>query len=140
MAQAAYNAGVSRDTTAIREPGFWEPCGRFEAAVELLQKSLAAASRDRNKPHWDRQNKRLWYKDDVCYEYKRTAPTQFEILDAFEAAGWVEAVGNPFQNDISSGNQLGDTLKALRRRVRHSPIDFERDSGRIKWRFRGTPT
>jgi hypothetical protein len=40
MAQVVYNAGVSKDTAAIRQPGLWGPCGQLQAAVEALKRSL----------------------------------------------------------------------------------------------------
>jgi hypothetical protein len=49
------------------------------------------------QPHWDRLRRELRYRDKLVRRYRRHAPQQMAILDAFELAGWPERIENPLQ-------------------------------------------
>jgi hypothetical protein len=105
------------------------------ALDSCLQERLRAFDRSAPpKPHWDGASRQLWYGDVVCKQYKRGAPCQEAILQAFEDQGWPHRILNPFPHK----SKLAETISDLQESVRGSPIMFERDgTGKgITWRWR----
>jgi hypothetical protein len=85
---------------------------------------------ERLRPVWDRRTKQLKYGEIVCRRYRRVAPRQFEILEAFEAEGWPQTVKNPFPGD----KQLRDTVDDLKQGlIPLSPICFEVKNVQPAW-------
>src|SRR5262245_37011934 len=77
------------------------------------------------KPSWNRSCRQLKLGGDVIYEYKRLAPTQFPLLDAFEKAGWpAEGIGRPRELDgekvKNAVDALNEALLASRLRFHHA--------------------
>jgi hypothetical protein len=108
--------------------------------LEARLQSLPSRNQDSNtsrgeriKPHWDSANRTLSYKGEVCIRYSRAAPLQTVILDLFEKLNWPDRIYDP----LGKG-RLPDTIGDLQKKVRNSPIIFERDgTGKgITWRPR----
>jgi hypothetical protein len=69
----------------------------------------------------------------LCAHYKKAAPYQEQILDAFEVARWQHGIDTPINQD-----KLRDTIKDLQKKLKDSPICIERDGtkGGLLWRVR----
>jgi hypothetical protein len=85
------------------------------------------------KPRWDKHNRALWYGETRCRQFKKAAPQQETILDAFEEEGWPQRIDDPL-----APGKLPDTIKSLQEGLPSAPITFERDgTGKgIVWRER----
>lgn len=86
------------------------------------------------KPHWD--GRRLWWVGDVIRDYRRIAPRQMAVLEAFESGGWPAQIGID-SNELLRGQGttwLLDTVKNLNRRI--AKIRFHADGSKhgIAWR------
>lgn len=94
-----------------------------DTGASLSQQSLP-------RPRWKDQ-RQLCYGDQVVKEFKRRAPNQFMILDAFEAQDWQERIEAPLDSE-----QLRETLKALNKALRSAPFHFAPEGGGrwIAWR------
>jgi hypothetical protein len=84
------------------------------------------------KPRWDRNTRQLWYGDAICTQFKRAAPRQELVFEAFEEMGWPERIDDPLPQ-----SKLANTIKDIQDRLRQCPINFERDGQKgIVWRKR----
>jgi hypothetical protein len=82
------------------------------------------------RPSWDRTAKKLLYGETVCLGFWRSAPTRFQILDAFEARGWPPSVPSPWR----CKKRLRDQIRLLNRGLRPgSPIRFKVYNTRPAW-------
>jgi hypothetical protein len=126
------------------------PGQRLLAAVEAIAAQLpvlegrleggeAEHGDEVNRPRWDRLRRQLRVGDREV-TWPRTAPQQFAVLDALEAAGWPEAgVSRPLR---LSRQQLKDALGQLNERLLGTGLQISRDGkgqeARIRW-FIATP-
>jgi hypothetical protein len=86
------------------------------------------------KPRWDPRAQQLWLGDNVVRTFRRRAPAQFEILDAFEKADWATSVRAP-----SRRFSLKDAVDALNDELVSSRLKFLREDNDTKIRWRITP-
>ncbi len=88
------------------------------------------------KPRWDSDRRELWYSDQLCRRYKRSAPNQELVLKSFEELDWPERIDDPLPRGT-----LADTIKDLQNELRKTPIIIERDgTGKgVRWRKRESP-
>ncbi|MFO0806250.1 MAG: hypothetical protein U0791_24365 [Gemmataceae bacterium] len=95
--------------------------------------ALGLPTRPRHRgPEWDAEERTLSHNGVVLRRWSRSAPKQFAILDAFEAAGWPARVA--IEGECSSS--LGDTVMHLNENLA-GVIQFGRDgSGTgVSWRY-----
>ena len=81
-------------------------------------------------PRWD--GRCLWLGDRLVKEFKRAAPDQVAILEAFEHAGWPAQLGhNPLDGRVrrkrNRRRRLHDTLQNLNRSLAPGTIRFRGD-------------
>jgi hypothetical protein len=115
--------------TREKAAAFFEASGRA-IPLELVEDMKA-------RLRWDRERRQLWYGEILCRKYGREAPIQFELLDAFQEAGWPQTIDSPFPQNES---KLRETIRDLNRRLSHqSPIRF-RGSVKPEWYFSSSPT
>jgi hypothetical protein len=74
------------------------------------------------RPRWDRERRELWLGDILCKRYKRPAPNQEKVWDAFEEDNWPPRLDDPLEP-----GKLRATLADLQEAVRASPIAIEGD-------------
>jgi hypothetical protein len=86
------------------------------------------------RPRWDKARRELWYGDKLCLEYKRPAPRQHLLLDAFEEMNWPDRIDDPLPPGTSA-NTIGDLQKRLR--SNNSPVAIERDGSGTGFLWRG---
>jgi hypothetical protein len=85
------------------------------------------------RPRWDKRTRKVWFGATLCKHYKRPAPNQEKILDAFAARDWPET---PIPNPLR-GEQGTEALKDLQNALRGSPLELCGDgTGKICWRPR----
>jgi hypothetical protein len=88
-------------------------------------------------PRWD--GRCLWLGDRLVKEFKRAAPGQVAILDAFEQAGWpAHLAHNSLRGRVrrkqEGKRRLHDTLQNLKRSLAPGTIQFHGDgSGSGVW-------
>jgi hypothetical protein len=102
-------------------------------AYELLADAAdmpSAASTRALRPRWVRGERTLFLGDQKLHKYRREAPRQFPVLDAFERAGWPESI--PIPAGIVG---VKDTVESLNTGLEASRVQFHRLSGdtRIGW-------
>jgi hypothetical protein len=85
-------------------------------------------------PRWDSQRRELWFGAVLCKRYKRAAPNQILVIEAFQEQNWISQIADPL-----SPGKLADTIGDLQDALGTTPIVFERDgTGKgITWRVRG---
>jgi hypothetical protein len=82
------------------------------------------------KPVWDRVSRELRFGGSVCRKYLKTAPNQFEILDAFQRADWPDTVPDPWRRPET----LSQTIKDLNEGMDpNSPIVFGVENTCARW-------
>jgi hypothetical protein len=75
-------------------------------------------------PRWAKAKRQLWYGSILCVQYKRPAPLQHLLLDAFQEMGWPECIDDPLPRG-KRAQTIGDLQRLLRRN--NSPLIIERD-------------
>lgn len=65
------------------------------------------------RPRWDRATQTLFVGATRVRRFKRVAPKQFGILDAFERSGWPDEIANPFDNATDQNTAMRDLKKGL---------------------------
>jgi hypothetical protein len=115
----------------------------FEALDRTIQKRLAelpegrlrstVAGGGQPEPRWDARSRKLWFGEVLCKHYKKPAPKQEPLLDAFEAQGWwpphVAVAG-------FGAMELEQAVKNLNRGLNNSPIRFSIDREEVNWHKR----
>jgi len=95
------------------------------------------------KPKWDATTRCLSVGDIVVREYKRKAPNQIAILEAFEKAGWPARIDTPLCEDGNKGKykdpKLNYTIRDLKRRINPKLLNFEADGTGTGIRYRLLP-
>ena len=92
---------------------------------------------EKPRPNWNRNQRELSYRGKLCRRYPReNAPNQFDLLDAFQAASWTDAVESPFAKKWT----LSETIDGLNRGLdKGSPIHFHLKRGNPAWCVRVAP-
>ena len=87
----------------------------------------------KKRPRWDHGSRKLWFGKTLCLQYKRSAPKQELLLQAFEELNGNESIDDPLPQGT-----LRDTLKHLQQRLRQSPLVIEADgTGKgVRWKVR----
>jgi hypothetical protein len=99
-----------------------------------------AVATGRPLPRWDANERRLWLATRLLKEFRRPAPNQTALLDAFQARGWAcRHVSNPLarepgENEIEAQERLHETIKSLNKGMPRRTIHFRGDgSGHGVW-------
>lgn len=81
-------------------------------------------------PCWGRERWELYFDGALVKKFRRQAPNQICILDAFEQQGWPPRIDNPLPSDIDADrvDRLRDAIKRLNREQR-TPLLYFRGSG-----------
>ncbi len=91
------------------------------------------------KPEWRATARQLWYGHCLLKVYRRHAPNQMILLDAFQQAGWPTWMASPFSCDPFDDEMqlLRDTIKNVNRGHRHRLLRFVIDARcrYVGWRF-----
>ncbi len=87
---------------------------------------FGAGENGRTRPTWD--GRTIFLGTKVCIQFKKSAPSQFKLLDAFTAKRWTHRVDNPF----SGAGQLKDTVDSMNEWP-DSPIAFRQDGRQASW-------
>jgi hypothetical protein len=91
-------------------------------------------------PRWDREARRLWWKNHLVKEFHRPADNQELVLAALQEQGWPPQIDDPLPKtrDIDPKVRLHDTIKALNRHQRYPILHFgSAGNGRaIRWSLR----
>lgn len=78
-------------------------------------------------PHWDGRKYDLWAGPNLVKRFRRRAPNQMRVLDAFERNGWPEMIDDPLPEDrydVDPKQRLHNTIKDLNRSLRETVIHF----------------
>jgi hypothetical protein len=107
-----------------------------EAGRAWFRATLAAIAPPPPRPRWDRANRELWYGNTLCARYKRPAPNQHLLLQAFEELGWPERIDDPLPR-----GRRADTISDLQATLKahHSAIVIERDGSGTGFTWRSAP-
>jgi hypothetical protein len=101
-----------------------ESCGFDRTPLDESRVNVPA------RPHWDRQGRKLMYGEVCCREFRKEAPHQFALLDAFEAQGWPELMSGPFRRDRLLRQTVKDLNGGL---LDDSPVRFRVINLRVNW-------
>lgn len=86
---------------------------------ERLPGGDGPAFEKRPRPRWDRRSMQLWFGVWLCKSYRRAAPNQWLILDAFEEEGWPPRIDDPIPGCGPDGDprqRRADAVRFLNRR------------------------
>ncbi len=90
------------------------------------------------KPRWEYVRRELSFGLVVIKRFRKAAPNQERLLEAFELENWAIQVADPLPRDhgIIPSERLRETIKRLNRSILHSPIRFRTDGTgkRACWR------
>ena len=117
---AAFVRGVLRNPSAN---GVATPNGHFGVSLKALRVDI---------PHWDATCKRLNWGTELLKEFRKPAPNQTLILDAFEEQRWLARMDDPLPPEpgLDPKRRLGDTIKNLNRNIGRRLLSFHvTDSG-----------
>ncbi|HWG45475.1 MAG TPA: hypothetical protein VN688_22115 [Gemmataceae bacterium] len=93
--------------------------------------------RRRQKPRWDRHIRTLYYGDTLISRFRREAPNQMCILDAFQELRWPARIDDPLppRGGVDRRERLHDAIKNLNRGVAPWSIRFamEADGQGVRW-------
>ena len=78
-------------------------------------------------PLWDSARRELRLGTTLVRRYRRHAPHQERILDAFQQSGWPACIHNPLSNRCSYDEQLHDAIKRLNRHQDQQVLCFKGD-------------
>jgi hypothetical protein len=117
----------------------WEARQREMAARADPNGAVASALRAA-VPHWDSEQRQLWYRDRLVKLYRTPAASQETILAAFEEEGWPPRIDDPLGQEYGQDPQerLHEAVKGLNRGQVQRLLEFHRDgSGEgVTWRAR----
>jgi hypothetical protein len=109
---------------------------------ELIElESDTSAGRLTGVPKWDSDRRELSLNGVILKRFRRTAPNQERLLQAFEEDGWPHEMDDPLPrtNGVLPGERLRETIKRLNRSVTPGLIRFGGDGSgeRVVWRHLG---
>jgi len=93
----------------------------------------------RRRPRWDPRLRQLWLGSVLLKEFRRPAPYQTALLEAFQRRGWAcQFVKNPLAPAPDEGpeeirRRLHDTIKNLNRDLPAGTIRFRGNGGTGVW-------
>ncbi len=89
-------------------------------------------------PKWDSDRRELSLDGVILKHFRRAAPNQERLLQAFEEDGWPHEIDDPLPrtNGVLPGERLRETIKRLNRSVAPRLIRFGGDGSgqRVVWR------
>ncbi len=119
-------AGVARQLFLQRARGLTEGVGPV------------GAGEMNGTPYWDAAVRELWYRHRLVKHFRREAPNQEHLLDAFQELGWPLRMDDPLPRhpDVDARDRLRETIKSLNRCQEPPVIHFEVEvTGRgVRWR------
>jgi hypothetical protein len=101
-------------------------------AVEAPPPTEEEAPPVEERPRWDRARRQLWLGTQLLRSYRRHAPAQFPVLDAFENAGWPSTI--PIPAEVRGAKDAVDSLNDRLTRIRFQFGRSEEQSS-ISWRL-----
>ena len=117
---ATYVRGVLRNPSAN---GSVTPSEKIGVNVKTLRVDI---------PHWDTTCKRFTWGTELLKEFRKPAPNQSLILDAFEEQRWLARMDDPLPPEpgLDPKTRLRDTIKNLNRNIGRRLLSFHvTDSG-----------
>ena len=100
--------------------------------------------RARITPSWNGQRRELRYGNRLIKTYRVPAANQEQILEAFQAAGWPECLGDPLPSvsEQDAKRRLHQSIQKLNQSTRNGPLRFRGDGTgrRICWETRTSET
>jgi hypothetical protein len=91
----------------------------------------------RRKPRWDRHARELYYGEILVLRFRRDAPNQMHILDAFQELRWAPRIDDPLppHGGVDRRERLHDTVRHLNRGQIPVRIRFatEADGQGVRW-------
>jgi hypothetical protein len=105
------------------------------ASEQLSSKRLrpvkAGVTPKDQKPAWDRHQRRLSLDDQVLIQYRKSAPSQWKVLDGFQNNGWPDTIPSPFG---LAAKKLKDAVEALNSSLKDSlKLEFVRGIETVSW-------
>jgi hypothetical protein len=95
----------------------------------------------RQKPKWDKKLRRLSWGRTPLKRFRRRAPHQEPILDAFQDSDWVEWIANPLPQIVGRDRKehLAQTVENMNRWMgKKGPFRFQADGGNgVSWEVLG---
>jgi len=90
-------------------------------------------------PYWDAAVRDLWYRHCLVKHFRREAPNQGHLLDAFQELGWPLRMDDPLPRHagVDSRDRLRDTVKSLNRCQAPLVVHFEVEVTGLGVRWRG---
>jgi hypothetical protein len=90
-------------------------------------------------PYWDAGVRDLWYRHSLVKHFRREAPNQEHLLDAFQELGWPQRMDDPLPRHagVDSRDRLRDTVKSLNRCQVPLVLHFEVEVTGLGVRWRG---
>jgi hypothetical protein len=82
-----------------------------------------------DRPVWDATVRVLRFRGEVCKQYKRPAPDQEKILEAFQEDGWPDGIDDPL-----TPGKLATTVELLNKRLRHIRFCLNGNCAGVVWR------
>lgn len=81
--------------------------------------------RRQQKPYWDGQSRNLYYGETPILHFRRSAPNQMGILDAFQELRWPARLDDPLppRGGVDRRERLYETIRSL-------------NGGQVPWRIR----
>ena len=112
--------------------------GRKLALEAANGRAVAGAA----QPYWRRDLHQLYVGPRIVKVFRRPAPIQEMVLDAFEEEGWPERIDDPLPRGSSADAKmrLHDTINRLNRAQAHQGIIFYGDgTGQgVRWRLKSS--
>ncbi|MBP3959529.1 hypothetical protein J8F10_30155 [Gemmata sp. G18] len=79
-------------------------------------------------PEWDDTERVLRFRGQECKRFKKTAPHQVKVLNAFQEEGWPNAISDPLPK-----GKLAKTIESLNMRLQHIKFSLNGAADGILW-------
>src|SRR5262249_27206296 len=110
-----------------------------QGRLGLLDGGGPVAASGNGTPYWDAAVRDLWYRHNLVKHFRREAPNQEHLLDAFQELGWPRRMDDPLPRHagVDSRDRLRDTVKSLNRCQTPHVLHFEVEVTGLGVRWRG---
>ena len=106
------------------------------------------APRSETVPRWDAEMRNLWFGNDLIKRYRQRPGPQETVLEAFQKAGWPEAIADPLLHDsmkkaLDPRRRLRDTILALNKNHKKTSVIYFGTNGHsdlVYWNIGRRPT
>jgi len=92
------------------------------------------------RPSWARRHRELHFRGRLVKRFRRLAPNQFAVLDAFEELGWPWCIDDPLPQDPGTlpADRLEDAVDRLNKNLARSCLRFAVTADRqgVRWGVR----